>query len=296
MTNKIPVFLSSDNNYAPFIATTIASICNNTKSFIEFYILDSGISEGNKEKILSLSNKFDNFSLEYIFIDVQKYFKNFRSIPYITLSTYNRILIPELNKKNEKIIYLDCDLIVTSDISELYNIELSNFPIAMAKDTGKSEEVSKQLKILNINKFYNAGVLFINCEQWRKNNCTQKLLDTEAIYRDKTMFADQAILSIVFQNNCFELSSKFNVQYGSDDIVIRHFVNTYKPWKTNYFMIGNKVVPLNNFDDFWYYAKMTPFYEELLVNYKKNINQNMLTKRMSIIADKIKKEASICKI
>ena len=123
MTNKIPVFLSSDNNYAPFIATTIASICNNTKSFIEFYILDSGISEGNKEKILSLSNKFDNFSLEYIFIDVQKYFKNFRSIPYITLSTYNRIFIPEKNKKNEKIIYLDCDLIVTSDISELYNIE-----------------------------------------------------------------------------------------------------------------------------------------------------------------------------
>lgn len=288
MTNKIPVFLSSDNNYAPFIATTIASICNNTKSFIEFYILDSGISEGNKEKILSLSNKFDNFSLEYIFIDVQKYFKNFRSIPYITLSTYNRILIPELNKKNEKIIYLDCDLIVTSDISELYNIELSNFPIAMAKDTGKSEEVSKQLKILNINKFYNAGVLFINCEQWRKNNCTQKLLDTEAIYRDKTMFADQAILSIVFQNNCLELPSKFNVQYGADDIVIRHFVNVYKPWKTNYFMVGNKVVPLSNFEDFWHYAKMTPFYDELWTNYNSNINQNMLTKRMSIIAEKMK--------
>ena len=37
---RIPIFLSSDNNYAPFVATTIASVCDNTKSFCDFYILD----------------------------------------------------------------------------------------------------------------------------------------------------------------------------------------------------------------------------------------------------------------
>ena len=37
---NIPIFLSSDNNYAPFVATTIASICDNTKSFCDFYVLD----------------------------------------------------------------------------------------------------------------------------------------------------------------------------------------------------------------------------------------------------------------
>ena len=42
---RIPIFLSSDNNYAPFVATTIASICDNTKSFCDFYILDGGIEE-----------------------------------------------------------------------------------------------------------------------------------------------------------------------------------------------------------------------------------------------------------
>lgn len=51
---RIPIFLSSDNNYAPFVATTIASICDNTKSFCDFYILDGGIEEENKEKFVSL--------------------------------------------------------------------------------------------------------------------------------------------------------------------------------------------------------------------------------------------------
>ena len=296
MSENIPVFLASDNNYAPFIATTMASVCYNTKSFIDFYILDSGIEDENKEKIAALKNTFANFSIEYIKIDVNKYFKNFRSISYLSLSAYSRMIIPEINKNFQKVIYLDCDLIALKDISELYSIELLNYPVGMTEETGYSAEVPKQLKELSINSFYNTGVLLINCEQWRGNNYTQKLFDTEAAYRDKLMFADQDVLSIVFQNNCLKLPPKFNVQYGGDDIVIRHFVNTYKPWKTNYFMIGNKVVPLNNFDDFWYYAKMTPFYEELLVNYKKNINQNILTKRMSIITDKIKKEASICKI
>ena len=48
---SIPIFLSSDNNYAPFVATTIASICDNTESYCDFYILDGGIDEENKKKI-----------------------------------------------------------------------------------------------------------------------------------------------------------------------------------------------------------------------------------------------------
>ena len=49
--NKIPIFLASDNNYAPFVATTIASICDNTKSFCDVYVLDGGITKENQSKI-----------------------------------------------------------------------------------------------------------------------------------------------------------------------------------------------------------------------------------------------------
>ena len=92
---NIPIFLSSDNNYAPFVATTIASICDNTKSFCDFYILDGGIEEENKEKICQLKTLFNNFSIE--FINIKNSIKNFStSDRYPSNTMYARFLIPLL--------------------------------------------------------------------------------------------------------------------------------------------------------------------------------------------------------
>ena len=73
---KIPVFMASDENFAPFVAITMASILKNTSSFVEFYVLDSGISKKNKQKIINLNKFFKNFSIEFIEVDTDKYFKN----------------------------------------------------------------------------------------------------------------------------------------------------------------------------------------------------------------------------
>ena len=100
----IPVFLSADNNYAPLIATTVASICDNTKSFVDFYVLDGGISEENKQKIATLKNQFKNFEIEYIAVDISKYIslKDYKNICiHVTASTYNSLLIPSLKKNLE---------------------------------------------------------------------------------------------------------------------------------------------------------------------------------------------------
>ena len=94
---SIPVFLASDDNYAPFVASTIASICSHTKSFCDFYILDGGISEKNKEKICKLKEQFDNFFIEFLFVDLEKEFKNIvykNAGSYISLSTYKVLGIP----------------------------------------------------------------------------------------------------------------------------------------------------------------------------------------------------------
>ena len=89
--NSIPIFLASNDKYAPFVATTIASVCYNTKSFCEFYILDSGISNLNKKRIELLKEKFNNFSIEYLKVDLNK-FDGFKSADYISLDTYQDFL------------------------------------------------------------------------------------------------------------------------------------------------------------------------------------------------------------
>ena len=66
-------------------------------------------------------------------------------------------------------------------------------------------------------------------------------------------------MNVIFKDDLKELSGKFNKQLSSDETtVIRHFLNIYKPWKFNYFKIGNNIKPLDNYDDFWKYAKIIP--------------------------------------
>lgn len=293
--NTIPIFLSSDNNYAPYVATTIASICDNTKSFCDFYILDGGISKENQEKIYVLKEKFNNFSIEFINIDVDKEFKsiNYKNNEYISISTYNRFLIPHLKPELEKVLYLDVDIVVLGDIAKLYSIDLENYALGAAWDKSRilyNTDTKDPMELSDNYKYFNAGVLLIDIKKWNKNNIVNKLFAIEKKYGEKVLHADETLLNKYFDNNYKIFDIKFNytdydvLNSPDSEIVIRHFASALKPWNANYCILGKKVVPLKTFEIFWNYAKMTLFYEKIRKNYNHSINSNMLTKRMAKIA------------
>ena len=94
--SSIPLFLASDDNYAPMVATTILSVLNNTKSDVDFYILSDGISFENQTKIKSV---IKNNYIE--FIDVKELLKNFLGLKtdkYVSLASYIRLFIPIINR------------------------------------------------------------------------------------------------------------------------------------------------------------------------------------------------------
>lgn len=275
---NIPIFLASDNNYAPFVATTIASICDNTKSSCDFYILDGGISEKNKAEIYKLKNSFDNFSIEFLQIDLQKEFASvvYKNISnYVSLSTYNRFLIPKLKPDLHKVLYLDVDIIVNCDIIELYNQDLKNYILGAIPEKYVNKLSTARhltdLKLCNKHKYFNAGILLIDNKAWLNENILQKALDVEKEYRNKLSLADQDILNIIFNNNYKELPLQYNYMnenayFEKDNLplekVIRHYNGPLKPWNINekYY---NKINLVKNIEDFWKYAIRTPFYDFL---------------------------------
>ncbi len=292
MTN-IPIFLSSDNNYAPFVATTMASICDNTKSFIDFYILDGGISKENQAKICELKNKFDNFSIEFINIkqdDLSSIvYKN--DCKYVTLSTYNRFLIPRLKPEIKKAIYLDVDIIVKGDITSFYEIDLKDYVIAAVSDFGCSKDyldnVKKNIGLQKNSIYFNAGVLLINCEKWHQQDIEQKLFQIEERKRTALCMADQDVLNICFENNYKILDEKFNVVRPNPNIVIRHFAGQIKPWQADFYLDPVSKAPkrIQNVELFWKYAAMTPFYEEIKQIKEDFLNSNVLCKRFNKIVN-----------
>lgn len=276
--SNIPIFLSSDDNYAPFVATTIASICNNTKSFCEFYVLDGGITEENKEKICELKNLFDNFSVEFIFIDVENKFKNFNEAPYITKSMYSRFLIPDLKPNIDKAIYSDVDVIVMGDIAKMYHEDLGGFSLGaiwqeLFDNTPFVEDLKSKFNLSKEHKIFFSGNLLIDCEKWREQNIPENLLKLASALAKCSKTPDQDVLNMYFDNNYKILSEKycfvnqdFDFYKEPKEIIVRHYNGQIKPWNLN---PDTKTSLFHNLEDFWFYAKKTAFYQEL---YQKTLN------------------------
>ena len=271
MTKGIPIFLPSDNNYAPYLAVCITSICKNTKSYINIYILDGGISKENKAKIQSLNKKFKNFSIEFLSINTDEHFKNFSIPKNLTLSTYNRLLIPKLKPELKKVIYIDSDTIVLNDIYELYSENLENYALgAIWAKSRKSYNTDTKIpmELSDEFKYFNAGVLLIDIEKWNKNNITNSLFDIQNKYQNKILHADETLLNKYFDNNYKILDLKYNFLdwdfHRSEippKIYIRHFVEQdLKPWKIS---PQKNCTAYKHHKEFWQYAEESGFYEKI---------------------------------
>ena len=236
INEHIPIFVASDDNYAPYVATTMVSILKNTKSFIDYYILDGGISEKNQQKILKTAEKWNNVKVHFVKIDMSfgKDIK-FAKGSHVTLSTYSRLFIPILPeaKNIKKAIYMDVDMIVIKDIKEIYDTNLDGNVIGAVKDLGimysKPEPQHGAYRMYKLDnsyslyrKYFNAGLLLIDCEKWRQGNYTQKIFDnvykytkdldeTKSKSENNTFFLwdDQDGLNITFKEYK-ELPTTFN--------------------------------------------------------------------------------------
>ena len=274
---RIPIFLSSDNNYAPFVATTIASICDNTKSFCDFYILDGGIEEENKEKICQLKTLFNNFSIEFIQIDLEKEFKGFKDNMHFTKSMYSRFLIPILKPEIKKALYSDVDIIALGDIKEMYLENLEGYAIGAVWEAHNEKSVNakkrKLYELSSLHRFFSSGNIIIDCNKWRENNILESLLFLEQKYRNILQMPDQDLLNIYFDNNYKQIDNTYcyltlnALSYNNvpkEKIIIRHYEGLVKPWN----VAEDSDIMLPNLKEWWYYAKKTSFITDFIINTK----------------------------
>ena len=279
---RIPVFLAADDNYAPFVATTMASILKNTKSHIDFYVLSDGITAKNKAKIANERKWFKNFSLRFIEIDRHRYDDFFsRKNYYIAKTSYAIIDIPMFGvaRNIKKTIYLDDDVIVRGDIKELYDQDLGDYVIGASYDffhfDSHLQRYIQHFGMSKEHKSLNTGMLLINCDRWRQEGITDKLeqVDKDTRYNQNRILQDQDIFNILFNNNYKQLDRKFNtamhyvnefledkrhdktLENEMNDSLKRAIIIHYtgkKPWKDNRILFANefwKIVPYTDFAD-----------------------------------------------
>lgn len=266
----INICFSSDNNYIKHLTVAIASILKNANETdtLYFYILDGGISSENKNKILELT-KIKSFNITYIEMDYSIFKKMPNYSSYISMATYFRFMISTLLPNVNKIIYMDCDIVVCESLKELFEEDISKYAIAGIEDIGYYYH--RRLLKREVYSFYiNAGVILMNLDMWRKNNIENQLFNFVKNSKEKLVHNDQDILNMVLNTTSKALDLKWNVQdsffrvcknmeyhYLKKSIIkavknpgIIHYTGVLKPWNNPY---------IDGAELYFKYLQNTPF-------------------------------------
>ena len=232
--NKINICLSCDDNFAKHAGVVIASILfnANTNDEITFFILDGDISNSNINKLEELK-KIKKCSINFIKINKEIFrdYENVKTHDYVTLATYYRLKLPSLLPNIDKVLYFDCDFVINSELTELFNTDLENNPIAGVLDIKKS-------KVCKNPTYINAGMLIFDMQKMKQLDLEKKFYEWTKKNIDKITCGDQEIINEVCKGQIKVLDSEWNVQ--SSNFTNRssymknpkgiHFISKKKPW------------------------------------------------------------------
>jgi lipopolysaccharide biosynthesis glycosyltransferase len=263
--NKISIIVASDNHYAILIAALLKSIDINHKTpeHIDFYIIDDGIAAGTRDKLNSIVSP-ERITIKWI--KSNNMVPADISIPVDTssfpLTAYLRIFAPyAVDQDLDRLIYLDVDTIVQSDISGLWNTDIGDCIMAAAQDPGKNVACEwggipnyKELGLSADTMYFNSGVLIIKPKEWREQKIAAQVMEVLVKYKEHVRLADQYGLNVVMANKWKQLDPKWNWFAFQEDVkpYLIHFLDI-KPIFTSY-----NSQPVYK-DEFFRYLKMTPW-------------------------------------
>ena len=208
--------------------TELISITNKTKEAINCYIFTMDLTRIKPEytaitdeqiEFLKDVIKSKNIENKITKIDVTEIYeaefgKCANETAYCTPYTLLRLLADKIENIPDKLLYLDIDMMAASDISELYNTDITDYEYAAVKE--------KYGSIFIRPDYINAGMLLLNMKKIKETGMLRK--SRELIKTKKMLFADQdAIFRSTTQKKL--LPRKYNEQskFNRKDTVICHF-------------------------------------------------------------------------
>ncbi|WP_279126066.1 SP_1767 family glycosyltransferase [Lactobacillus taiwanensis] len=189
------VALSVDYDWIDKAETTLKSIYARNQD-IKTYIINPDIPH---EWFMNINRYLKELNSEVI--DLKIDLSRFKDMPNpenrISKMVYGKFLIPELIKE-EKVLYLDSDVIVDKNLDQLFEINIEDRPLYTVVD------------YFNPGQF-NSGVLLINNRFWYNNNIGNQLLDLGKRYN---LSNTQVMMNEGFAQNYGKLNPKYNYQIG----------------------------------------------------------------------------------
>lgn len=215
------IVCATDDAYIMPLAVTLYSAAENLRAgrSLRVFLLDGGVSDQNKMK---LKESLVDLPISYQWIQFDdSVLKQFQVSHHVSHTAYFRLLLADVLPENcEKVIYLDCDLLIKGDLQELWEMPMQGNALLAVQDVAcpyvdcrigiKNFRRSnpylatfqpipnyRELKIDPKAKYFNSGVLVIDLNQWRDLGLSAEFLQCLSENEEHIWCWDQYALNVV---------------------------------------------------------------------------------------------------
>lgn len=243
-------FAINEGFIEPFAVAFRSLVVSNKNLSLHIYILFDHLSEPNLDNIRCMASEF-GVPVSLLKINGDQV-GNLKTGQHFSKANYFRLYIPEFIQA-EKVLYLDSDILVKGDLSELVHMDLGENFIAAVPEliSGWHPELPLALK----GSYFNSGVMLINTPLWKQKDIAARVIHFSESNPHFVRFADQCGLNVCIQDEWVRLPLKFNAQsilfeeeFKANELIslqevettikqpiIVHYTGSNKPWH-----MGNK--------------------------------------------------------
>jgi len=255
---RVTVVLNADDRFSRPLAVTIRSIVSqlSPERTLDLYVCDMGITPANRSRIESVA-QHDRVNFRWISSLAEKTSNLPADIKHISRAAYGRLFIPKvLPPDTEKVLYLDCDLIVRRCVGDLFDTPIGDFAAMGVADAG-SPFVSSVYGVPFWVRYgraadevnFNSGVLLLNLPVWREEDFTAAAIAYLTDGRHRFLHDQESINAVLpgrighidprwnQQTENFEERFQATLPYSEDELRgllkdpwIVHFTTSVKPW------------------------------------------------------------------
>lgn len=212
------VFYFSSDLFASVMAVSMVSLLENSRSFekIEFYIVDDGISERNKTKLLEMVRQYadGNHMRNITFIGAPDPVKAFRfpfKSRYQMGHSYPRMLIGSILPESiDRVLCLDSDTLVCGDLQELWDLDMGKNILAGVSDCMNIKKYSKQFQMTDDMIYCNAGMFLVDLKKWREQKIENKIIHRIHKQNGNVFFFEQTLMNWACGGKIYALSAEYN--------------------------------------------------------------------------------------
>lgn len=313
--NNNAIVLSANDFYVPYIATVLASIREHASAQqnYDIIIMNKDITENNQKRLREIFKEHKNFSVRFLSLRrFEPRFRRFFLRGHFTVETWFRLLLPDILKEYDKVLYLDADLVVNADVAKLYQTNIDNYLLAACRDADtaglyngfepdKKDYMDKVLKIRQPYDYFQAGVILFNLAKFREQFKVDEILRFAASY--KWQLLDQDVLNYFTQGQVKFLDMAWNVMYDWHGIRLKEIIGRGPKYLRDEYVAAHanpKIIhyagpekPWNDprvdyADIFWKYCRQSGFYELAIFNMSQAliVPQNNIRHKIKKLAKK----------